>query len=327
MPVEGVVGASFQFVSSRFFSWKILGFLAEKSLFPEMSKTNRFVFTANNYTDDDLKWFQNTDVFKYVCFGQEVGQSLTPHLQGYFEFDNSQKLRLSAVIKRLAENGLNCRPHIEPARGTAAQAIAYCEKDGVFFEKGDRPKGQGKRTDLDTVCEILTNGGSIQDVAMSHPSVYVKFHRGLTSLQVVLSPRRTWKTEIYWLWGPTGSGKSRWAWETYPDAYSKVANTKWWCGYTDQDTAIIDDFRPSKEMPFNFVLNLFDRYPLLLESKGGQVQCLFKTIIVTCPYSPDQVLGQLEWVGIEQGAQLKRRIDHVIQFPQLAMMYLEERSG
>jgi len=327
MPVRGGAGASFQFVSSRFFSWKILGFLAEKSLFPEMSRQTRFVFTANNYTDDDLKWFQNTDVFKYVCFGQEVGESLTPHLQGYFEFENGHKKSLKAVISLLRDNGLNCRPHIEPARGTAAQAVAYCEKDGMFFEKGERPKGQGKRTDLDEACAVLTNGGTIQDVAMQHPTVFVKFHRGLTSLQVVLSPRRTWKTEVWWLWGPTGSGKSRWAWETYPDAYSKVANTKWWCGYTDQDTAIIDDFRPNKEMPFNFVLNLFDRYPLLLESKGGQVQCLFKTIVLTCPYSPDQVLEQLEWVGIEQGAQLKRRIDHVIRFPQLAMMYGEEKSG
>lgn len=286
-----------------------------------MAKSNRFVFTLNNYSDEDLEWFEDTDLFKYVCFGKEVGESLTPHLQGYFEFEHGCRLRMSAVIKRLVEGGLLSHPHVEIAKGNAAQAIAYCEKEGNFWEKGDRPKGQGKRTDLDQACTILTNGGSIQDIAVAHPTVFVKFHRGLASLQVVLAARRNWKTEIYWLWGPTGSGKSRWAWETYPTAYAKVANTKWWCGYTGQDTAIIDDFRPNKEMPFNFILNLFDRYPLLLESKGGQVQCLFKTIIVTCPYSPDQVLGQLEWVGIEQGAQLKRRIDHVIQFPQLATMY------
>ena len=62
----------------------------------------------------------------------------------------------------------------------------------------------------------------------------------------------------------------------------------------------------------------------MLETKGGQVQCLLKKIIVTCPFSPDQLLGNLEWVGVEQGLQLKRRIDHVIQFPQLAMMYARE---
>jgi len=279
------------------------------------------VFTLNNFTDGDVQWFQNATMFKYICFGQEVGESLTPHLQGYFEFKNGDKTSVSAVIKRLSEGGLLSRPHIEPAKGTAIQAITYCEKDGVFFEKGERPKGQGNRTDLDEACSILTNGGSIQELALKHPTSYVKYVRGLTALSTMMSGRREWKTEVWWLWGPTGSGKSRWAWETHPTAYSKAGNTKWWCGYTDQATAIIDDFRPNKEMPFNFILNLFDRYPLLLESKGGQVQCLFKTIIVTCPFSPDHVLEQLEWVGIEQGAQMMRRIDHVIQFPQLAMMY------
>ena len=53
----------------------------------------------------------------------------------------------------------------------------------------------------------------------------------------------------------------------------------------------------------------------VVRNEGGQVQCLFKTIIVTCPFSPDQMLTHLEWVGIEQGNQLKRRIDHVIEFP------------
>lgn len=161
---------------------------------------------------------------------------------------------------------------------------------------------------------------------MDHPSVFVKFHRGLREYQLITQTRRNWKTEVFWFWGPTGTGKSRWAWETYPDAYGKAAGTKWWCGYTDQDTAIIDDFRPSKEMPFNFILNLFDRYPLLLETKGGQVQCLFKKIIVTCPYSPKDMLTHLDWIGVEQGTQLLRRIDHIVQFPQLAVNFLERRT-
>ena len=207
--------------------------------------------------------------------------------------------------------------------GTAAQAIAYCEKDGIFWEKGVRPKGQGKRSDIDAATDILSNGGSMQEVAVTLPSVFVKFHRGLREYQLITQTRRNWKTEVYWLWGPTGSGKSRWAWESFPDAYMKQSTTKWWCGYVDQDTCIIDDFRPTKELQFNFILNLFDRYPLLLETKGGQVQCLFKTIIVTCPFSPDQMLTHLEWVGIEQGNQLKRRIDHVIEFPRLRVFFGE----
>lgn len=287
----------------------------------------RFCFTVNNWTEADIEWFNNTNIFKYVCYGKEVGENLTPHLQGYFEFPNGNRKSLNACVKYIHDHGCPCRPHIEIAVASAAKAIGYCEKDGVFWEKGDRPKGQGKRSDIDDATDILSNGGSLQDVAHALPTVFVKFHRGLQAFQLTTQSVRSWKTEVFWLWGPTGSGKSRYAWETYPDAYPKQSGTKWWCNYVGQDTAIIDDFRPSKEMPFNFILNLFDRYPLLLETKGGQVQCRLKTILVTCPFSPDQLLENLEWVGVEQGLQLKRRIDHVIEFPQLATMFMSQKNS
>ena len=279
----------------------------------------RFCFTLNNYSDETIKWSEETEIFKYVCYGKEVGEKLTPHLQGYFEFPNGSRKSLQACVAYLAKSGCPQSPHIEICAGTAAQNIEYCSKEGQFWEKGQRPLGQGRRSDIHDATDILSNGGSLQDVALSLPATFVKYHRGLREYQLITQSRRNWKTEIYWLWGPTGSGKSRWAWETYPEAYMKTSTTKWWCGYIGQDTAIIDDFRPSKDMPFSFILNLFDRYPLSLETKGGTVQCLLQRIIVTCPYSPDQMLLYLEWVGIEQGNQLKRRIEHVIQFPQIAV--------
>jgi len=287
------------------------------------ARTVRFCFTLNNWTDVDIQWFDDSTMFKYVCYGKEIGANLTPHLQGYFEFPNRQTKSVAACVKTLIDGGLVSRPHIEIAKGTADQCIVYCQKEGVFWEKGEKPKGQGKRVDLDAVYASITNGDSLQDVACSHPTEFIKFHRGIERLIAIRQPKRNWKTEVYWLWGPSGTGKSRWAWETYPDAYMKQAGTKWWCGYSDQACAIIDDFRPSKELPFNFILSLFDRYPLLLEVKGGSTQCLLKTICVTSPFSPDQMLLNLDWVGMEAGLQLKRRLDHVIQFPQLAMMFSE----
>ena len=95
----------------------------------------RFVFTINNYTDEDIDYLENTDLFHYVCYGREVGENLTPHLQGYFEFKNGNRKSLSACISALGKDGCPSKPHIEVAMGTAAQAIAYCEKMESFGKR------------------------------------------------------------------------------------------------------------------------------------------------------------------------------------------------
>jgi len=128
----------------------------------------RFCFTVNNWTEADIEWFHQSTIFKYICFGKEVGENLTPHLQGYFELQHGNRKSINACVKYLQDYGCPCKPHIEMAKGTALQAITYCQKEGLFWEKGDRPKGQGKRSDLDEATDLLSNGASMQDVAISH---------------------------------------------------------------------------------------------------------------------------------------------------------------
>lgn len=45
-------------------------------------------------------------------------------------------------------------------------------------------------------------------------------------------PKRTWKTDVYWFWGRTGTGKSRTCYRLVgSDAYTATDEGKWWCGY------------------------------------------------------------------------------------------------
>ena len=94
----------------------------------------RFIFTINNYTDEDIDYLENTDLFHYVCYGRGWRES-PPHLQGYFRFKNGNRKSLSACISALGKDGCPSKPHIEVAMGTAAQAIAYCEKMESFGKK------------------------------------------------------------------------------------------------------------------------------------------------------------------------------------------------
>lgn len=76
-------------------------------------------------------------------------------------------------------------------------------------------------------------------------------------------------------WGATGTGKSRRAWdEAGVDAFVKDPRTKWyfqfnfrWCGYRGQQNVVIDEFRGCIDIAH--LLRWLDRYPVLVEVKGG----------------------------------------------------------
>lgn len=95
------------------------------------SKHRSYAFTLNNYTVEEMCDIIATVPTKYIIIGFEEGENETPHIQGYVQFHNSTAW---STIKRMIP-----RAHIEPAKGTPAQNIKYCSKDGEFYEFGDRP--------------------------------------------------------------------------------------------------------------------------------------------------------------------------------------------
>lgn len=71
--------------------------------------------------------------------------------------------------------------------------------------------------------------------------------------------------------------------DTYPNAYWKQ-RSNWWDGYFNHETVIIDEFYGW--LPFDLILRICDRYPLMVETKGGQVQFVAKNIIFTTNSNP-----------------------------------------
>lgn len=75
------------------------------------------------------------------------------------------------------------------------------------------------------------------------------------------------------------------------------------------DEVAVDDLR-GHDFQFSRFLRIIDRYPMSIETKGGQRQLLFKTIIISSPMHPRDVWD----VGTENVQQLLRRIDVIIHF-------------
>lgn len=230
---------------------------------------------------------------RYLVNGREVGESGTEHIQGYIEFDHPQRL---AGLKKILE-----RAHWEQRKGTPKQASLYCKKDGQWEERGELPK-QGARSDLAKVAEQVRDGVSLRTVAETDPGTYVRYYRGLQNLKDIQSEHRTEPPIVTWLWGRTGSGKTRMA-TSGADFYMKDG-TKWWDGYTQQKTIVIDDF--DGQWPFRDLLRLLDRYPYQGQTKGGYVKINSPEIYITCEFEPKHF-----WTTNEL-AQILRRISKVL---------------
>lgn len=263
------------------------------------------VFTLNNWTDVDkeaLRQFAEADC-EYLIYGDEVGEGGTPHLQGYFEL--KKRTRMNTVV---AHMGVNARAHLEERRGSQKQAITYCKKDGRVTEFGE-PKHMGARADLDEARELaLTEGMGAVAANYNYQGIRVA-EKHLTYNE----PARDFKPQVIWLWGASGSGKSRLArlicerWYPEEKIYTKNDATKWWSGYDRHGCVIIDDFRDSW-WGITEMLRILDRYECQVECKGGYRQLLSKLIVVTSIIPPSQCYAKAAGEPITQ---LLRRIDEI----------------
>lgn len=260
-----------------------------------------WVFTHNNWTPAVREQYERLDV-NYIIFGEEVGESGTPHLQGYIIFKRAY--RLSQLVKMVPG------AHWEVA--VAVDAGNYCTKGENIYEKDNRR--QGKRNDLEAAAELLKAEG-LRKVAEQMPEMYIKFGTGMHRLASFLEPGRTEKPHVVYCWGKTGTGKTRYVHEMEdPDKlWISSGSLRWFDGYMGQEAALLDDFRQS-HCKFEYLLRVLDRYPMRVEFKGGYTQWVPKRIYITAPCRPEELYGN---EGGEDVAQLLRRIDEVLEFPLL----------
>merc|ERR1711991_765154 len=145
---------------------------------------------------------------------------------------------------------------------------------------------------------------------------------GFQKLQALLQPPRESPPFVLWFWGPSGSGKSRTAFEIAKKvgSYYYKDSTKWFDGYEQQKVVIIDDLATqSREigqqpgLTFTFLLTLLDGYPTPVQVKGGYSDFNSEMVIITTPKKPAEMFAHVT----EDMFQLTRRIAHVVHFPAL----------
>lgn len=194
--------------------------------------------------------------------------------------------------------------------------IKYCSKLESRvrgpYEFGTAPLGQGSRSDLDSIGQRVLNGDSLRTIAIDNPGHFIRYHRGLSALLAINVPLEERISENFWFWGPSGTKKTRTAYEMNKDCYFKD-NTPWWDGYVGQENIIIDDFDSSK-WNFRELLQILDRYPKRVQVKGGYVPLANKKIFITCEFPPSQLWGMDGLSGQNELNQVTRRLTEIREF-------------
>jgi len=162
----------------------------------------RWVFTLNNYSDDEviaLRLALSDSVkVRYAVFGFEsAGSTSTAHLQGYCCLGKPSRL---GGVKKI----VGLRAHCEVAKGNEQQNYDYCTKEGNFEEFGQRA-APGKRSDLEEFKEAVKSGVvDLKRLREEHSSVAARYPRfvleyvndHLPKPEVTSYPLRPWQADL-----------------------------------------------------------------------------------------------------------------------------------
>ena len=159
----------------------------------QIPPSKNWVFTLNNYKQSDIDFIINIDkniVPKYI-FQEEIGESGTPHLQGYLQFKD--KKRPLSIFKDDLKGA-----HWEKCRHIAA-SIKYCKK-GKTRIQGTIPYARDIKIPYIIKIDEMTNWEKgILDIINEEPD----------------------DRKINWIWEPTGcTGKTtfaKWIFLNYDD--------------------------------------------------------------------------------------------------------------
>lgn len=252
------------------------------------SRHRNWVLTENNPEEfaEDAEYKLDPETWKhpkttYLIMQYERGESGTPHLQGYFEFNTA--------LRRTQLQQYRPRGHWTPANGSAADNKAYCSKEEGRIEgpwEWGVPKQQGARNDLSVLVDEVKKGTALLDIIYKYPYA-LRFIKHLMLMSSLKPPVRRAVPCIIWLYGGSGLGKSTAANLISNNAYQYCQGSTgdWWNSYAGERTVIFNEFDGKYNR--KRLQQVLDVHPYRVEVKQSSAALAASNFIFTSNEAPE----------------------------------------
>jgi hypothetical protein len=248
-------------------------------------------YTINKCMEILITKFKSLDYFAIV---KEIGEKGNPHYHIFCCF--SSTVRCSSIKRNFPEI------HIDACRGTIDENIQYLKKtgkwadtakaettvEGTFQEWGTKPsESAGKRKDMQELYQMIADGMSNAEILAVNQDYILQLDK-LDKLRNTLLQEKFGKTrrldlEVIYVYGETGSGKSRGVLDEEGDdrVYRITDYTHPWDGYNNSEPVVVfEEFRSN--LPIGEMLQLLDIYPLMLRARyANRWACYNKVYIIS----------------------------------------------
>jgi len=244
----------------------------------------------------DLDYLSALQV-RYIVYGKEIAPGTgTPHLQGFLVWHNAKTENATRTLLR------GC--HVEITRGTALEASDYCKKDGDYVERGDLPADPAEQGRVEVErwdsAWASAKAGAIEEIPAD---IRIRCYSTIKRISMDYMPRINPLPDVcgIWLFGESGTGKTRSVVAQYPESYPKPRNI-WWDGYQEEEVVCVDDVDKYDVALGGKLKHWADFAPFIAEIKGGSRKIRPRLVIVTSQYT----IGDI-WKDAETKEALGRR--------------------
>lgn len=272
--------------------------------------------TWNNPADEYLAWmstvWENGQV-RFIAGQYEIGEKCgTPHLQFVVYFPNPVRLSTCKSLRP------GCGIHYEPCGDRFRQSYEYVTKQDTRalgpWEYGDKPH-PGRRSDLHAMAIAIRDGEitTMRQLDMIAPHMSVQYGRGFADLIARSAPERHWATRGFYIWGPTGIGKSH-GYQQFPTYYRPIfeptTRTFSFYGYNRHDLVVFDDNDPNA-MQMCWWLEMTNSGPYYLPVKGRDPVSFVarEVVFISNDPPPTELAEQARWARRWTVIELRSQLD------------------